>query len=105
MVTEDIHGNFGVVLHVLPCLFTCGEVMKTIEFTAEGDFEACRKAEKWCNENGFSVGSMQGPSPRGILKGDIMISKWRNMSHKELGQLDGKMTGDMRNGPVVVQIF
>ena len=76
-----------------------------IVFNAEGDFEATRQAEKWCKENGFSVGIIQGPSPRGIMKGDFHISKWRNMTMGEKERLDGRMTGDMRNGLVFVDIF
>jgi len=48
---------------------------------------------------------MQGPSPRGLLRGSFDISKWRNMSKREISQLDGRMTGDMKNGPVFVEIY
>jgi hypothetical protein len=67
-------------------------------------FQACRAAEKWCRDNGISVGAMQGLSPRGLLYGDFMISKWRNMSASEREVLDGIMIGNMRNGPVTVEL-
>lgn len=73
-------------------------------FNAIGDFAACREAEAWLRERGFSVGRMQGPAPRGILRGDVDIQKWRNLSAGERRALDGRMTGNMRNGPVCIEI-
>lgn len=76
--------------------------MVTIVFDQPGDFEACRAAEKWCVERGISVGDMQGPAPRGLLVGDFWIAKWRNLNAAEKRALDGRMTGDMRRGPVTI---
>lgn len=76
--------------------------MKT--FSEKGDFKAVYAAENWLKENGYSVGIMQAGSPRGILKGYFMISKWRNLSTEEQDHLDGTMDGDMRNGPVTITI-
>jgi hypothetical protein len=47
---------------------------------------------------------MQRGAPRGILRGDAVIAKWRNLSHAERVALDGLMTGDMRHGPVTVTL-
>ena len=74
-------------------------------FTGMSDFEASRAAEAWCAGHGISVGEMQGPAPRGLLVGDFDISKWRNMSRKQIGALHGQMTGDHRNGPVRITLF
>jgi hypothetical protein len=76
-----------------------------IVFRDDRTFKAYHAACRWCNENGFSTGSMCGHQPIGILRGDAIIAKWRNLSQKEISVLDGKMTGDMRNGPVTVTIF
>ncbi len=73
-------------------------------FNETGTFAAVHAAEQWCAENGIAVGTMQGPSPRGLMYGDWDISKWRNMSKQEQAQCHGTMTGDMRHGPVVVEI-
>ena len=73
-------------------------------FQQVGEFEACRAAEKWLAQNGYSVGRMQAGSPRGILKGDIDIMKWRNLSAEERAALHGRMTGNMRHGPVTIVI-
>lgn len=73
-------------------------------FADPGDFEAMRSAEQWCADNGYSVGGMQRGDPRGLLRGDYAIAKWRNLSRQERAELDGQMTGDMRNGPVTVKV-
>lgn len=78
--------------------------MVTIVFDQPGDFEACRAAERWCSERGISVGEMQGPAPRGLLVGDFWIAKWRNLNNAEKRALNGRMTGDMRHGPVTITL-
>ena len=77
---------------------------KTIVFDQTGDFAATYAAEEWCKENGYSVGTMQRGDPRGILKGDFDIQKWRNLNAKDRAELDGTLTGDGRNGPVTIRI-
>lgn len=76
--------------------------MVTIVFDRPGDFEACNAAEKWCRDRGISVGEMQGPVPRGLLVGDFWIAKWGNLNAAEKRALNGRMTGDMRHGPVTI---
>ncbi|WP_206078656.1 hypothetical protein [Allomesorhizobium camelthorni] len=48
---------------------------------------------------------MQRGAPRGILFGLYDIAKWKNLSSADRRALHGVMTGDMRNGPVSVEIF
>ncbi|WCT73959.1 hypothetical protein PQ455_01620 [Sphingomonas naphthae] len=74
---------------------------REIIFRQPGDFAAIHAAEAALAEAGFSIGSMQKGSPRGLLLGDISIAKWRNLSHQERRELHGEMFGD-RNGPVTV---
>ena len=77
-----------------------------LTFTSDGtDFSAINEARAWLWKHGYSVGVMQGPDPIGILKGDYDISKWRNMTREEIKALDGRVTGDKRNGPVTVHIY
>jgi hypothetical protein len=80
--------------------------LKVYEKTFEGTeaFEAIRKAEAWLKERGYSVGTMQGPAPMGIMKGDYDIAKWRNLRPSERYALDGQIDGDKRNGPVTVRL-
>jgi hypothetical protein len=75
---------------------------KTFEQT--GDFEAVHAAEKWCADNGISVGTMQADAPRGLKRGDYNILKWSNLDKSDEQSLDGRMTGDMRNGPVCIEL-
>lgn len=77
---------------------------KTIVFDHQGDFAAMYAAELWCAKNGISSGSCQQGAPRGLLYGNIQIAKWRNLNAKERAALDGQMKGDMRNGPVTIEM-
>ena len=76
-----------------------------LEFTQSGDFEAMYAAEDWCKANGYSVGRNERDQPRGLLLGNYDIAKWRNLSPDDKKSLDGVMAGDMRSGPVVVEIY
>lgn len=73
-------------------------------FDQEGDFNAFYAAQAWCDENGISYGSMQRNDPIGLMRGNYFISKWRYIEKKERDELDGTMTGDMRNGPVIITL-
>lgn len=74
-------------------------------FNESGDFKAMNAAEDWCTENGISVGSAERGSPRCLMRGDFAVAKWRNLSASERQECHGVMTGDMRNGPVTVELF
>ena len=78
--------------------------MVTHIFDQTGTFQAAYAAEDWCRANGYSIGSAERGSPRGLLKGDYVIAKWRNLSKAERAALHGTMEGDMRNGPVVIRL-
>ncbi|MBB5875857.1 hypothetical protein [Xanthomonas sp. 3498] len=75
-----------------------------VPFNDTGDFAALRAAEAWCRERGVSYGSQQRGAPIGLLVGDYAIAKWRNLSKAERAALHGTITGDTRNGPVVLRI-
>ncbi|PXW28215.1 hypothetical protein [Paraburkholderia caballeronis] len=78
--------------------------MKKVFDTPGCNFEAASEAEDWCRERNIAVGSIQRGSPRGLLCGHYSIAKWRNLNDAERRELDGTMTGDMRRGPVVVEL-
>ncbi|MBN9078550.1 MAG: hypothetical protein BGN87_00295 [Rhizobiales bacterium 65-79] len=80
-------------------------VTHRLTFSDAGDFAAERRAVAFLEERGFSVGRMQHREPRGILLGNFDIQKWHNLSAADRAGLHGVMTGDMRNGPVVVEMF
>lgn len=73
-------------------------------FESAETFGAVRLAEAWCEERGISVGRMERGQPRGLMRGEYDIQKWHNLRKRDIAELDGRMTGDMRNGPVIVEI-
>jgi hypothetical protein len=38
------------------------------------------------------------------MYGDYAIAKWRNLTGDEIRMLDGRMTGNFRQGPIVIDI-
>lgn len=78
--------------------------MNVIEFSNKGDFEASNAAEDWLRAHGFSFGSMQAGSPRAVWFGDCYISKWRHLSAAEKRDMDARMEGDGRHGPVRITL-
>lgn len=66
-------------------------------FDQTGDFEARHAAELWCAKHGLSVGRTEHGKPRGLMYGDYD-------SQTDIDALDGRMTGDMRNGPVFIDV-
>lgn len=75
-----------------------------ISFQQTGDFVAVKAAEEWCTKHNFSFGIMQGFAPRGLKHGNYNIMKWRNLTTNDIVGLDGQMKGDMRNGPIIIEI-
>ena len=74
-----------------------------IEFSQSGTFQAMYAAKAWCRDNGISVGQSCAIGPTGLLFGQFdWIAKWRNLTPMERKDLHGIMTGDMRDGPVVI---
>jgi hypothetical protein len=77
-----------------------------ILFSQIGDFAALNAAQEFAKARGFSVASMQGPAPIGLLLGEFRIAKWRNLTEEERMGLDGWIVAaDKRNGPVRIEIF
>jgi|GEM_PF-5490655 len=54
-------------------------------------FASTRAAETALRGAGLSIGSRQGRSPRGILFGDYLIAKWRNLTMHERNALHGEL--------------
>ena len=76
-----------------------------IIFNQTGEFEAYHEACKWCENNGFSHGSMARAMPIGLMKGNWDIAKWYKLSNSERKELDGTMTSQsFRTGPVFINI-
>lgn len=76
-----------------------------VVFNQKGTFQALRAAETWCKQNGISVGQSCALGPSGLLFGHYdWIAKWRNLTPAERAQLHGTMSGDFREGPVVISL-
>ena len=80
-------------------------IVVELTFTQDGEFEAYRAAQEWLNAGGFSWGQGQRGAPCGILFGDFIIAKWKNLTIAERRECHGELTGDHRLGPVTVRIF
>jgi hypothetical protein len=76
--------------------------MFTKTFSNEGTFQALYAAQDWLQSNGYSYGSLCREMPVGILKGDWAIAKWKNLTKKEISELDGHFDGDKREGPITI---
>lgn len=76
-----------------------------IEFDQKGTFAALNAAEAWCRDNGISVGRSSATGPTALLFGKYdWIAKWRNLTENERKALHGIMTGDFREGPVIIEL-
>jgi len=76
-----------------------------VRFDSDATFGAVYEAERWLTEQGISYGSSQGDAPVGLMRGDVLIAKWRNLSQQERAELDGTMeSANFRAGPVFVRL-
>lgn len=75
-----------------------------ITFNDTGTFQALYSAQAWCVKNGISYGSLCRGMPVGLMRGDVSIMKWSNLTTKERSQCDGTMTGEFREGPVTIEM-
>lgn len=73
-------------------------------FKGNGDFKSFYEATSCLNNNGYSYGSMCSPMPIGIMKGDYLIAKWKNLTNSEKAALDGVMETS-RDGNTTIKIF
>lgn len=69
------------------------------------NFPSESAAEKALADAGFSLGTNQRDDPRGIMFGDVDISKWRQLSEKDKDALHGvyRRTGG-RGSPVRITL-
>jgi len=72
--------------------------------TDAGDFAAVRRAEQPLQDHGFSVGVTQRGSSRGVMFGDYVIQKWRNLDVSDRRTLHGILDGD-RSSDALIEIW
>lgn len=69
-------------------------------------FAAFHRATHWLEHEGYSVGQLSRGNPIAIKKGRFdFIAKWRNLTSAEKADIEGKMTGNWRNGPITVELY
>lgn len=84
---------------------------ETHTFENDGnDFSGLYAAKDWCRRHGYEVGSTQRDAPIGVHRSTEAsgISKWRNMSRKEIATLDGRLESrgpDYGSGAVVLTLI
>lgn len=79
------------------------EVLKEIVFneSTDGKDRFCNfyAVQAWLKENGYSLGQMCHPQPMAIMIGKYdWIAKWKNLTKKEISQIDGCVVGNTDNG-------
>jgi hypothetical protein len=67
-------------------------------------FSAAHAAQAFLSARGFSYGPSQRDGPQGILFGEFIIAKWRNLTAKERAQVHGTIAGNGRHGPITVTL-
>ncbi len=81
------------------------EITFSMEFKGDGTpFSSFNAASKYLTDRGFTIGSMQRDLPVGIALDADYVPKWRGLDRYEKKQLDGAMSGDFREGPVMVYL-
>ncbi|ELI8400329.1 TPA: hypothetical protein ACQWNA_003802 [Yersinia enterocolitica] len=76
-----------------------------LKFEQKGDFQAWYACQAWLNDRGYSYGPTSARAPGvGVLKGDFCIAKMHNLTKQEIKQLDGRVDGDFREGPVTLRL-
>lgn len=58
------------------------------------EWSGLHSAEKWLEDNGFSVGPMQRGEPIGFVQGRFGVPKWLSLNLSERDQLDGDIRPD-----------
>ena len=79
------------------------QLARKIQFDVKGTFQSYYAAVDWCEEYGYSVGSMERDNPIGVMRGDFRIAKWTNMTKAEQDACDATLTStDFRDGTVTL---
>ncbi|MDB5359783.1 MAG: hypothetical protein JWO51_1080 [Rhodospirillales bacterium] len=74
-------------------------------FDQVGLFAAISEAERFLSARKLSLGHIDRNEPRAIKLDAGDLPRWREMSPAQRDQLDGRVTGNMCRGPVVVEIY
>ena len=85
------------------------KVKEKKEFKVDGTFQSMYAAQGWLKEKGYDYGSSCAMMPTAVMKGDYysydLPHKWKNFTATQKNNVDGVVTGDMRDGIVYVYLF
>jgi hypothetical protein len=84
------------------------DIVHAVEFVPSGTFGANSNAERYLEEMGYKIGSMEGPNPIGFSNKYNRISKWGNMTSEDHTKLDGVLISDgegWREGGAIIMWF
>lgn len=79
--------------------------IKTVFKHTGEDWSAMRCAERYILEQGWTVGPSDMTGNRCVMRGDYRIAKWKNLSHAERGECDGKLVGRGRDTERTLVMF
>lgn len=77
---------------------------KIVEFSNFGEeWSGYDQARDWCDQQGFSYGQMQRQAPTAIFADNSYVSKWRNLTKKDLQEMWGYIDcPDKRHGKAII---
>ena len=84
------------------------EFSKTFPHTEGDDFSAYNTARTWCEDHGYSCGSMQRGATTMVYRCDCLVAKHRNLGRADLDEAAGQIVGRggrFRGGPVTVTFW
>ena len=77
---------------------------KVFSPSSDHPFDALYAAQRWITENGGSYGSSSIDGPIGVvMRPDVYIAKWRNLTAQERKDLDGSLVHS-RGGDAVLKL-
>jgi len=84
-------------------------VIEQKEFKVDGTFHSMYAAESWLREKGYTSGSGCVGHPTAVMKGNYydynLPHKMKNFSKKQTASVHGIMKGDIRDGPITVELY
>lgn len=85
------------------------KVKESKRFEVPGTFESMYAAQAWLKEKGYDYGSNSAGGPTAVMKGRYwdydLPQKMKNFTEREKNLVHGIMTGNLREGPVIVHLY
>jgi hypothetical protein len=87
------------------------DIKQQLTFEQKGTWSALNAAMAELKKQGYDYGSMDYPNPIAVVYGDYqnhvlnLPEKWHNFKPVQKNAIDGKLTGNFREGPVTLIIY